>query len=334
MRICTGLFLAAFVVGGLLFSTAAYGALVSHWALDDGAGMAAVDSAGSNNGVLGPQGVNVGQGAWNYTAPDWVAGKIGGALAFSGGSYPGPGDAVQVPDAPGLNSMDFSVSTWINTTQAANFVGYVTKGWGHNIGDPGGWMIDSNNGVRAQLASDATVYTPTAATPIADGAWHSVVATYDSGAGTLSAYVDGMLVDTQSGVLGLTAKDIMIGGDGYSTILFAGLLDDIGYWSSALTEGQAKSVYGLGDSSLNYDLGAAQQLWDLQAAGTGSAEIGGLTWYPASGLSGGLGVVEESAGVFSVQLSADGGGVTTVPEPASFVLLVLAALLGTLRLRR
>jgi hypothetical protein len=336
MRICTLLFLAAFFVGGLVISTASTNAaLVSHWAFDDGSGMTATDSAGANDGILGPQGLNVGQGAWDYTAPDWVTGKIGGALAFSGGSYPGPGDAVQVPDAPSLNSLDFSVSVWINTAQTANFVGYVTKGWGHNIGDPGGWMIDSNNGARAQVSSDTVAYTATAATSIADGAWHSVVATYDGASGSLRAYVDGILIDTQTGTLGLTVKDVMIGGDGYSTILYSGLLDDIGYWSSTLTEGQAKSLYGLGDSSLNYDLKAAQRLWDLHEAGAGSVEVGGLTWYPTTGLGGGLGAVEESAGAFYLQLCTDGTGVTTTPEPSVLVLLLFtAAVLGLLRTRR
>ena len=131
----------------------------------------------------------------------------------------------------------------------------------------------------------------------------------------------------------LTAKDIMLGGDGYSTILFQGLLDDIGYWSDALAEGQAKSLFGLGDSSLNYDLGEAQMLWDLHMAGTGSVQIGGRTWYAASGLGGGLGVVQESAGNYSLQLCNDGTGVTTVPEPCSALLIALAALLGIRRFR-
>ena len=332
MRVWTRSLLLVAVCGGLLWTAGeAPAALVSHWKLDDGGGMSAIDSVGANAGILGPQGLNVGQGAWNYTAPDWAAGKIGGALEFSGASYPGPGDAVQIVDVPDLNSTVFSVSAWINTVQDANFVGYVTKGWGHNVGDPGGWMIDSNLGVRAQISSDAVAYAPTTATPIADGVWHSVVATYDGA--TLSAYVDGVLIDSVPGTLGLTAKDIMLGGDGYSTILFQGLLDDIGYWSDALAEGQAKSLFGLGDSSLNYDLGEAQMLWDLHMAGTGSVQIGGRTWYAASGLGGGLGVVQESAGNYSLQLCNDGTGVTTVPEPCSALLIALAALLGIRRFR-
>ena len=310
-------------------------ALISHWKLDDGVGVVASDSVDSNDGTLGPQGLNVGSGAWNYTAPDWVAGKIGGALEFSGGTYPGPGDAVMVPDAANLNALSFSVSTWAKTTQTANYVGYVTKGWGANVGDPGGWEIDTNEGVRAQIQSEAPSYAGTTSTPIADDDWHSIVVTYNDTAGTLSMYVDGALIDSVSASPGLTVKDIMFGGDGYSSLLFDGRLDDIGYWDGTLTGGQAMSLFGLGDNAaLNYDLGKAQQLWDLHAAGTGSVEIDGLTWYATSGLSDGLGVVAESNGVFSLQLDANGGGVTTVPEPTVIVLLILAGMAGLLRRSR
>lgn len=309
--------------------------LISHWKLDDGVGVVASDAVDSNDGTLGPQGLNVGSGAWNYTAPDWVAGKIGGALEFSGATYPGPGDAVMVPDAANLNALSFSVSTWAKTTQTANYVGYVTKGWGANVGDPGGWEIDTNEGVRAQIQSEAPSYAGTASTPIADDAWHSIVATYNDTTGKLSMYVDGALIDSVSAAPGLTVKDIMFGGDGYASLLFDGRLDDIGYWDGTLTGGQAMSLFGLGDTAaLNYDLGKAQQLWELHVAGTGSVEIDGLNWYATSGLSDGLGVVAESNGVFSLQLDANGGGVTTVPEPSVIVLLVLAGMTGLLRRRR
>ena len=134
--------------------------------------------------------------------------------------------------------------------------------------------------------------------------------------------------------MGLTVKDIIFGGDAYASIHYVGDLDDVGYWTGTLTEGQAKSLSGLGNSTLNYDLGMAQQLWDLHAAGTGSVDIDGTVWYATAGLGGGLGAVVESAGQYSLQLAADGSGVTTVPEPSTIVLLVFLGLMGVLRFRR
>ncbi|MHC4642515.1 MAG: hypothetical protein ACYS32_12795, partial [Planctomycetota bacterium] len=49
--------------------------LVAHWKLDDGIGMTATDSAGTNNGTLNGD-------------PTWITGRIGGALDFDGsGDY-------------------------------------------------------------------------------------------------------------------------------------------------------------------------------------------------------------------------------------------------------
>ena len=68
------LFTAAWVI-----PAAAEGALVSYWSLDG----TAVDAEGDNDGILGPTGLNVGHGVWNYTAPSWTAGKFGQGLDFS-----------------------------------------------------------------------------------------------------------------------------------------------------------------------------------------------------------------------------------------------------------
>ena len=133
-----------------MIPAAAESALVSYWSLDG----TAADAEGDNDAILGPTGLDVGHGVWDYTAPNWTAGKFGLGLDFSGATYPGPGDAVMVPNSPSLNSSRFTVSTWINTTQTANYAGYVSKAWGTNIGDPGGWSLDYTSGLRGSVQSN------------------------------------------------------------------------------------------------------------------------------------------------------------------------------------
>ena len=72
--------------------------LVAHWKLDDGSGTTAIDSSGNGN-----DGTFVGD-------PQWVAGKLGGALDFDG-----DGDYVDFGNDTIFDITDaFSLTLWIN----------------------------------------------------------------------------------------------------------------------------------------------------------------------------------------------------------------------------
>lgn len=304
------LFLAACAI-----SVAARGELVSHWPFDG----TAEDAVGGNHGILGPADVYVGTGTWDFTAPNGTSGKLGDGLVFAGGSYPGPGNAVLVPDAPSLNSPSFTISTWVNTTQTDNYAGYVTKAWGANVGDPGGWMLDSSSGLRGSVQSDAAVSqsTSTPGPNIADGSWHSVAMTYDGN--TLRLYSDGVLKKSRDAVHGYTRKDIMFGGDGWSNVLFKGKLDDAGYWNHALSTPEVKAVATLANHvDLAYDLGKAEELFRVFRSYEGNTIVDGRTWHATGGLTGGLGEVVKTGNIYSVRLDERGNGTTTgSPSPTN-----------------
>jgi len=96
------LFLA--VVGLLGLAQTANAEIVGRWQFDEGSGITAADSSGnSNDGTLNGN-------------PQWVAGKIGGALDFNGSA-----DFVNVPDDSSLDFLDgstptFTVEFWFTTT--------------------------------------------------------------------------------------------------------------------------------------------------------------------------------------------------------------------------
>ena len=302
--------------------------LVSHWKLDDGSGTVADDSSGSHPGTLGGTSLvrtTLGTNdVFDFSAPTWTSGKLGGGLSFAGGPYNpvdfNAGDAVVVPLGEGdLQDTDISVSIWAKTTQNENWVGLVTRAWGHNIGDPGGWSIDTilDSGVAADVLSEGIEFHKTADTMIDDGQWHSIILTYWSEAQELRCYVDGnepLLVEEAS--MGLTVKDIIFGGDAYSSVHYVGDLDDIGYWNGVLSDGEAKAIYTLAqEATLEYDLGQASELFEIAQAGSGEVTIGSLTWNYATGLSGGVGVVVKNGDDYFLQLDNQGNGVTTGVVP-------------------
>ncbi len=295
--------------------------LEAYWNLDEGSGTVAADSVGGYPGTLGGTSVVRTNTTFDFTTPTWTSGKFGGGLSFAGGPY-NPGDlngadAVVVPLAEtDLQDADLSVSVWVKTTQNADYASPVSRGWGHNMGDPpGGWMFDTrvDQGLGAQTLSDSHQYSMTDRVPVNDGQWHLVVMSYWSELEELRCYVDGgdPLVVEGAG-MGLVAKDIIFGGDAYSSVHFAGQLDDIGYWSGVLSGGEAKAIYSLAqEDALAYDLGKVKQLFDVARAGSGQVTIGGLTWAFASGLDGDIGLVAKVGDDYFLRLDDAGNGVAT-----------------------
>ncbi len=212
-------------------AAAAHGALVSHWKLNETTG-AAIDSVGSNNGTVG---AGVTQGA---------AGQIGTSYSFPGTS----GANVNVADSATLKPASFTVSAWVNTTDSGAFRGVIDK----LLSGTGGYAIDVNSGnTRFLIYSGgfATIVGPT----VNNGAWHMLTGTYDAGTTTMTFYVDGTSQGTQSTTLAHTTEGFFIGGDGLSTNLINGRIDDVGFWNEALPAGRVLQIYGFGLNGLDLE---------------------------------------------------------------------------------
>ena len=295
--------------------------LEAHWTFDEGSGTVAADSVGGYSGTLGGTSLVRAADTFDYSAPTWTSGKLGGALSFAGGPYnPGDlngGDAVVVSlEDEDLQHEDISVSMWVKTTQNADYASPVSRGWGHNLGDPpGGWMLDTraDAGIGAQVLDDTNKFYMTDRVAVNDGEWHNVIFSYWSEQEELRLYVDGgdPLV-TVDAAMSSVMKDILFGGDGYSSVHFEGELDDVGYFSGVLTDGEAKAIHSLAQEvELAYDLGAVAELFNLAHAESGQATIGGLTWEFTTGLDGDIGLVTKIGDDFVLRLDEDGNGVIT-----------------------
>jgi hypothetical protein len=197
--------------------------LIGWWKLDEGSGMIAHDSSGKgNDGTL--------QGN-----PQWVAGKIGGALEFDGN-----GDYVDCGASLAFNiNTNITVACWIKVRQ-------LDKSWQAIVsqGD-NSWRLhrsgSSNNiawGTNGLLPKDIT-----GSVNVNDGQWHHVAGVYDGTQKRL--YVDGNLdvSSNSTGNIDNSSYNVNIGENAQATGRYwDGLIDDVRVYTRALTHEEIQQV--------------------------------------------------------------------------------------------
>jgi Concanavalin A-like lectin/glucanases superfamily len=210
----------------LVSTTPARGAspnLVAAYSFDEGAGTTVADASGNGNtGTL--------------AGATWTgSGKFNGALSFNGTS-----SRVDVPNAASLQlSTAMTLEAWVNpTTITSKWRDVIYKGRDNyfleasstNAGKPVGAGIIG--GVSTKAFGTAA---------LATGAWTHLATTYDGAA--LKFYVNGNLVRTTAvtGTLATSANPLQIGGDSIFGQYFAGTIDEIRIYNTALTQTQIQT---------------------------------------------------------------------------------------------
>ncbi len=192
--------------------------LMGYWAFEEGEGTIAIDSSGNgNDGTLRGD-------------PLWVTGMIGGALEFDGDD-----DDVEVPDHETLRQWEgFTIAAWIYQTES--------RGSGMRIidkctaGTSNGPHMDTYPGTVIRSCSGSSCDSTTSEHSLDE--WHHVAVTYDKG--DKKIYVDGSLGAAATTSSPLAGNDITltIGCDSNGANRFKGMIDEVGYWGRALTEGE------------------------------------------------------------------------------------------------
>ena len=167
------------VVLSLAFTVPVNAELVAWWRLDDGSGTIAVDSSGNgHDGTL-------------LLDPQWVAGKNGGALEFTGIT----GQHVEMEGYDGiLGTQNRSVMAWVKTTGFGDWISWGqntnTQKWIGRIND------NANNGAVGALRTECSGGYIISTTVVNDGEWHHLAAVLESaGSPTvedITMYVDGV----------------------------------------------------------------------------------------------------------------------------------------------
>ncbi|MFD0616118.1 LamG-like jellyroll fold domain-containing protein [Paenibacillus sp. GCM10027629] len=206
--------------------------LVAHWKFDEGSGTTVGDSSGNGNA-----GTLVNNPTWNDS------GKIGGALAFSGGSR------ATINASATLNQTgNESVSLWFKTSQPKT----LTSIFRH-----------SNRFTALQVAGDQArvAYWPNGSSSYKalyfpwtynDNNWHHYVAAYDRAHG-LKIYVDGNVVasdTTNLGPLPNVTNEIVLGATESGGEAYDGLLDDVRVFNGALTQAEVTQLMNAGQEQM------------------------------------------------------------------------------------
>ncbi|MDY0170755.1 MAG: LamG domain-containing protein, partial [Thermoguttaceae bacterium] len=300
--------------------------LVAYWDFNQTAGTGLPSVVGDYGGALA--------GSWPGDNSQWVQSTLGlgQVLNFKGGWV----DMGGLPKANPMNvSGNLTIAAWIKPdtlggSSAGRIFNHRTDTTGH-----GGYELYLRSGgalaVHGVNGTGSYVYTPAGAITVGSTApWQHVAVTMSEVVAdktTLTFYVDGRQVHTAS----VTPPPVITAADptlllGYSTTHsprgFDGLMDDMGVWGQALAPAHIATLHSVvHHKALNYDLGQAQQLFELHGAGAGSATIGGRTWNYATGLStnpADLGKVVVADGKYTIALDATGAGVSAQSKLAAY----------------
>jgi hypothetical protein len=221
-RLCAVLFV--LVLGST--AIAALPGLVAYWTFDEGQGKIAADSSG--NGL---------DGTLNGGAK-WVAGQLGGALAFDGSD-----DFVEIPHNPLLSiTGQITIAAWTNmATTASGEMAIVSKGgWAANDlpyeltetpGDVIFWQFYNDEGRDSCSPNSPAV-----------GEWHHIAATYDGK--VFKCYIDGKLAEewAYAGTMPKNTASVTIGRRSRGGTFFNGMIDDVAIYDRALTVDEILSI--------------------------------------------------------------------------------------------
>jgi hypothetical protein len=201
---------------------------VGIWSFNDGSGTTAKDSsvfpAMHDNGTL-------------RTGTTFGAGRFSGALSFDGNDA-----AVNIPNEPGLEGSQVTVSAWVNFNGSPGVDKYIlAKGSNQCSAASYGLYTGLHNGIQFYVGSNSGLsftMSPDGGN-IWDGKWHSVIGTFDGS--TARLYVDGKEAGSGTPVsnpisYGLpTTNDLLVGNyDGCGGLGFPGQIDEVKVFNRAL----------------------------------------------------------------------------------------------------
>lgn len=224
------------------------------WSMDEGKGGILYDPLGNNNGII-------------YGA-EWVAGKVGSALKFSGVNANGLNDYAKIPNNAALNLTDKgTLQSWINPDSIMSYGGIIHKGDNKNLSDEAYSLQLYDSKLALALVDDKGVkwLLKSQVEPRTD-AWTNVASTW--GADGMKMYVNGEIVkatlyqskdgdnwikaanQNQSVTARTTGGDVQIGAQldqRYNKDLknmgFNGIIDEVNISDNTLTAAQIKAYY-------------------------------------------------------------------------------------------
>jgi hypothetical protein len=210
---------------GLSLTSVIRADLVGWWRLDEGSGTTAYDSSGNGN-----DGTILGN-------PQWVPGKIAGALEFDG-----DGDYIDCGNDPIFDiTEEITLAIWVNANDNGNSAHNCWLGKGDNA-----YAIKHQSGNYLEFfIYDGDWHSTNYSTDITslNGDWHHMAGTYDGS--ELKFYLDGELAANlvYSSTIGTAAHNVTIGENSQATgRYFDGMLDDARIYNEVLSKEDIQSI--------------------------------------------------------------------------------------------
>ena len=199
-----------------------YDAPAGYWRLGDatGSGTAADTSGGGSTGTV--------HGGVTFGA----SGAIVGDPANKAATFDGSTGFIDLGNPAAVQSTAGSVTAWIKTTSTdANYHAVAIKWYAYGLFVHNGHLVTYDWATGTEHASGVSV---------ADGNWHHVAVTYQSGVtnGT-TLYVDGTAVLTTTITFQNNTNDALIGSGSTTGVeYFAGTIDEVAFYPYPLSAGQ------------------------------------------------------------------------------------------------
>jgi hypothetical protein len=213
--------------------------MVSYWKLDEGSGITAFDSVGTNDGTL-------------VNGPDWKTGQVGGALEFYQSDY------VSIPDDASLNPSYITVEAWIYPTSYGYYRSIVAKryysGWSYPYNSYILCLRQNTANPAFAVAVDGKTANAVSEDAVSMDAWSHLVGTYDGE--TIKIYVNRVLVGTNTELIGSIDKrsyPLYIGHTVSTNNYYYGKIDEVAIYNRALTPEEIQQHYQNGLNGLGYE---------------------------------------------------------------------------------
>lgn len=216
--------------------------IISYWKLDETSGNA-IDATGTGNTLTN-------------TNVTYSAGKINNGANFN------VSNAYLSRNSFTINQTAFSISAWFKTSASAPSDIYSILCQDYTGGSPSRvfqFAINNSSNFRfIRFGSSNNLLTNISnSTPLNNGIWHHVVATFSNSVGS-RIYVDGVLTGSDSVLTSnnssLSIPTLMGASQGDSGSIgnyFNGQIDEVGIWSRALSGSEVSELYN-GGAGLSY----------------------------------------------------------------------------------
>lgn len=215
-----------------MLAGSAQAGLVGYWNFDEGTGTSLADSSGNGNTATAVS---------TLTFDTDVPASIGSGFSLSLDGSTGSADA---PDSASLSvTGDLTLSAWVKPVQATGAPGYILS---KNVAAYR-WRVETSNpgnGNSNQRAWVAGADNGNFFMPYDSGNWKHVAMAVDFSAGTVSIYLNGNPLGTNSFVptsIPDLSHALNIGADITSEV-FNGLLDDVAIFDEVLDSAQVASL--------------------------------------------------------------------------------------------